>query len=85
MCNGGGGYGVLGLRQINNSRKVRLQVNFFRRRHFACPSMSLSFLWIVLMAIRAANHYSTLHCLATIVRKKKITIDVSDEEIKQLR
>ncbi len=38
---GGGGYGVLGLRQINTCRKVPLQVIFFRWRHFALPSMSL--------------------------------------------
>jgi hypothetical protein len=29
----GGGYGVLGLRQINTCRKVPLQVNIFRLRH----------------------------------------------------
>ncbi len=40
----GEGYEVLGLRQINNCRKVHLQVNFFRWRHFALPSMSLLFL-----------------------------------------
>ncbi len=40
----GGGYGVLGLRQINTFRKVPIQVNFFRLRHFALPSMSLIFL-----------------------------------------
>ncbi len=32
---GGGGSGILGLKQINNCRKVPLQVNFFRWRHFA--------------------------------------------------
>ncbi len=31
------------LRRINNCRKVPLQIFFFRRRHFALPSMSLSF------------------------------------------
>ncbi len=39
-----GVYGVLGLRQINTCRKVPLQVNIFRWRHFALPSMSLIFL-----------------------------------------
>ncbi len=39
------GYGVLCLRQINTCRKVPLQVNFFRWRHFALPSMSLILLW----------------------------------------
>ncbi len=39
-----GGYGVLGLRQINTCRKIPLQVNFFRWLHFALPSMSLIFL-----------------------------------------
>jgi hypothetical protein len=29
VCNGGGGDGVLDLRQINTCRKVPLQVNFF--------------------------------------------------------
>jgi hypothetical protein len=38
------GYRVLGLRQINTCGKVPLQVNFFRRPHFAMPSMSLVFL-----------------------------------------
>ncbi len=38
------GGGVLGIRQINTGRKVHLQVNFFRRRHFALPSVSLIFL-----------------------------------------
>ncbi len=33
--------GVLGLGQISICRKVSLQVNFFRWRHFALPSMSL--------------------------------------------
>jgi hypothetical protein len=32
-----------GLRYINTCRKVSLQVNFLRRRHFALPSMSLVF------------------------------------------
>ncbi len=40
----GEGYGVLGLRQINTCRKVRLQVNFIRWRHFALPSMSLIYI-----------------------------------------
>ncbi len=44
VCWGGGGYGVLCLRQINTCRKVPLQVNFFRWRHFALPFMSLIFL-----------------------------------------
>jgi hypothetical protein len=30
-----GGYGVLGLRQINTCRKVTLQVNFFKMTTFA--------------------------------------------------
>ncbi len=33
---GGGGYGVLGLRQINICRKFPLQVKFFRWRHLHC-------------------------------------------------
>ncbi len=44
VCRGGGGYGVPGLRQINICRKVPLQVNSFRLRHFALPSMSRIFL-----------------------------------------
>ncbi len=40
----GEGDGVLGLRQINNFCTVPLQVNFFRWRPFALPSMSLIFL-----------------------------------------
>ena len=32
-------YGFLGLRQINPCRKVPLQVNFFRWRHFELPSI----------------------------------------------
>ncbi len=40
----GWGYGVLGLTQINTCLKVPLQVNLFRWRHFALPSMSLIFL-----------------------------------------
>ena len=44
-----GGYGVLGLRQINTCRKVPLQGNYLRRRHFALPSMSLIFLWVNVM------------------------------------
>jgi hypothetical protein len=39
-----GEYGVLGLRQINTCREVPLQVNIFRWRHFALPSVSLIFL-----------------------------------------
>jgi len=42
VCSGGG-YGVLGLRQINICREVPLHVNFFRLQHFALPSMSLIF------------------------------------------
>jgi len=42
----GGGYGVLGLGQINIGRKVSLHVNLFRWRHFALTSMSLIFLRI---------------------------------------
>ncbi len=43
QCVRGGRYGVLGFRQINTCRKVLLQVNFFRWRHYALPSMSLIF------------------------------------------
>ncbi len=43
VCKRGGGYGVLGLRQKNTCHKVPLQVNCFRWRHFALPSMSLIF------------------------------------------
>ncbi len=43
VCKGGGGYGVLGLRQINTCRKVPLKVNCFRW-HFALPFTSLIFL-----------------------------------------
>ncbi len=42
QCVRGGCYGVLG--QRNTSRKVPLQVNFFRWRHFPLPSMSFIFL-----------------------------------------
>ncbi len=42
----GRGYGTLGHRQINTRRKVPLQVNFFRWRHFALSSVSLIFLRI---------------------------------------
>jgi hypothetical protein len=41
VCKGGGGYGVMGFRQIKTCRKVPLQVHFFRWRHFALPSISL--------------------------------------------
>ncbi len=44
VCVWGGGYGVLGLRQTNTCRKVSLQVNLFRWRYFALPSISLIFL-----------------------------------------
>ncbi len=40
----GGGYGDLGLKQINTCRKVPSQVNCLRCRHFAVSSMSLIFL-----------------------------------------
>ncbi len=43
-CVRGAGNGVLGLRQRNTCRKVPLQVNFLRWRHFALPSTSLIFL-----------------------------------------
>ncbi len=43
MCRGGGP-GVPGLRQINTCRKIPLQVNSFKWRHFALPSMSIIFL-----------------------------------------
>ncbi len=42
MCKGGG-YGVLGLRQINTCRKVPFQVNILRRRHLALLLWVLSF------------------------------------------
>ncbi len=41
MCKRGGGYGVLGRRQINTCCKFPLQVNYLRWRHFALLSMSL--------------------------------------------
>jgi hypothetical protein len=44
-----GGYGVLGLRQINICRKVPWQVNFFRWWNFVVPSMSLIFLRVFLL------------------------------------
>jgi hypothetical protein len=44
QCVRGGGYGILGLRQINTCRKVPLHVHFCRWRHFALPSLSLVFL-----------------------------------------
>ncbi len=47
MCkSGGGGYGVLSLRQINTRRKV--QVTFFRCRHCALPFISLIFLRLII-------------------------------------
>jgi hypothetical protein len=60
MCKGGG-YGVLGLRRINTCRKVPLQVNFFRWRHFLLPAMNLLFLhWLVIselfISIRNINN-----------------------------
>jgi hypothetical protein len=51
-----GGYGVLGLRQINTCRKVPLQVNFVRWRHIALLSISLIFL----RAIPAAKRIKSL-------------------------
>jgi hypothetical protein len=36
VCKGGGGYGVLGLRQINTCRKVSLQVNFLDAEILHC-------------------------------------------------
>ncbi len=39
----GGGDRDLSFRQINTCRKVPLQANFFRWRHFALPSISLLF------------------------------------------
>ncbi len=42
LCKGGSD--APGLRQINSCRKVPLQVNLFRWRPFAVPSMSLIFL-----------------------------------------
>ncbi len=44
VCKGRGGYGVLGLRQIKTCRKVPLEVNFVKWRHFSLLSMSLIFL-----------------------------------------
>ncbi len=44
QCVRGWEYGVLGLRQLNTCRKVPLQINIFRWRHYALPSMSLIFL-----------------------------------------
>ncbi len=41
QCVREGWYGVLGPTQTNTCRKVPLQVNFFRWRHFALTSMSL--------------------------------------------
>jgi hypothetical protein len=47
------GYGVvLGLRSINTCRKVPLEVNFFRWRHFALPSIYESYLSTLLPVYR---------------------------------
>jgi hypothetical protein len=55
--------GVLGLRQINTWRKVPSQVNCFRWRHFALPSMSLIFL-------RLAHSQSVIYlCLHVLCLK----------------
>jgi hypothetical protein len=51
-----GGYGIIGLRQINTCRKVPLQVNFFRWRHFAFPSVSLIFLLSQYTVYTRANY-----------------------------
>ncbi len=59
QCVRGWGYGVLGLRQINTCRKVPLQVNFFRWRHFALPAMSLIFLRLILFRIVFYKQLST--------------------------
>ncbi len=56
VCIRAGRYVVLGLRQINNCRKVTLQVNFFRWRHFALPSMSLIFL-LLERWVRSSPHF----------------------------
>ncbi len=60
-----GEIGVLGLRQINTCRKVQLQVNLFRCRHFALPSMSLIFLRYnsmlnILLSYPPLNSYYTI-------------------------
>jgi hypothetical protein len=47
------GYGVLDLRQINTCRKVSLQVNFFRWRPFALPSISLIFVPAILTPLKS--------------------------------
>jgi len=70
-----GGDEVLGLRQINTCRKVPFQVNSFRWRHFALPSIkALSFyvaglqmfedlriIWPFLHYILYLNIYSIFH------------------------
>ncbi len=50
MCKGAR-HEILGLRQINTCRKVPLQVNFFKWRHFALLSMSLIFLRVKLIPL----------------------------------
>ncbi len=57
------GNGVLGFRQINTCRKVPSQLNFFRWRHFAMPSMSLNFLcWLCFISSAAwGNQYNSSH------------------------
>ncbi len=60
QCVRGVGYGVLGLRQINTSRKAPLQVNFFRRQHFALSSTEsyLSTLCGFMVVYMTESHYS---------------------------
>ncbi len=65
QCVCGGGYGMLGLRQINTGRKIPLQVNFFRWRHFALPSMSPIFLrlrpkYVMYISVRIHVHWRVI-------------------------
>jgi hypothetical protein len=57
----GSGYGVLDLRQIDHCRKIPLQVNFFRWRHFALPSMSLIFLRVQLKGMYLLTRGTIAH------------------------
>jgi hypothetical protein len=52
---GGGGIGFSGPDTEKTCRKVPLQVNFFRWRHFALPSMSLIFLCYMDCLSRVSN------------------------------
>ncbi len=69
---GGGGYGVLGPREIKICPKVPLQVNFFKWRHFAVSLVFLHFICFISL------YNSGLRLVTKLVTKQLLHIRVEE-------